>query len=427
MIKISLLTAKYPEEKLDQAPLGIGYLASYLEKNLQDTVLVDLAETKEDITNFKPDILGISSTTQAMNEAILLAKDIKKTLNIPILLGGYHVTALPDQLPDCFDVGIIGEGEITLLELIQDFIKNNYQLVKENLNTIAGLCYKEKNQLIKTNPRSLIDNLDTLPYPRRVLPERRYDVYVFTSRGCPYRCIYCSSTRHWDKFRQFSAEYVVDEMTYLIEEEEANSIYILDDLFIANKKRFSKIVDLILDRKLNEKVFFHGFGRANLLDEETVINLKKINFNAIRIGVETYSERLLKYLKSDSMSTRDTLNAVNLCRKHGLRLRGSFVFGTPGETEEDLEKTYNFIKENKDIFYIGGFYLLVPLPGTPLWDYAKLEGFVSDNMDWSKLDLSFQRKNFDWENFLYLNKDMPRKKFTGIIKRFIEDFEIPIV
>jgi radical SAM superfamily enzyme YgiQ (UPF0313 family) len=289
-----------------------------------------------------------------------------------------------------------------------------------NLADVPGIIYHDEYAEVYTDPREPIKNLDSLPSPK-VNIGKGIDVPMFTSRGCPYNCVFCASTKHWGKFRQFSAEYVKTKIYNLVEAG-AKSILFHDDLFIADFHRFKKIADVV--RHL--PVTFHGFARSNLLSEEVCKLLKVMGFTSIRFGAETGSPKLLKFLKNNSVTIKDHQNAIDNCNKVDLRVGGSFVFGTPGETLEDLELTRDFLRKNAGKFEIMGFYILSPIPGTQLWNYALDKKLVSYDMDWNKLNQDPRRKAFDWDNMIYLGDEIPKDRFIEEVNLIMDEFNVEV-
>jgi anaerobic magnesium-protoporphyrin IX monomethyl ester cyclase len=368
--------------------LGLGYLASSLRKELgYNNVQIKIVRggIEQQIDKFRPDIIGITSLSNRYNRAMRCAK-IAKEYGLPVIIGGMHISVLPANLTSDMDVGVIGEGEETILELVKLFReKGNFD--RNELENIDGVVFNRDNKLIVTNKRKLMEPLDSLPMPARDLFEINKEcTYMFTSRGCPYGCTYCSSSRFWGKVRFFSAEYVVNEIEYLIKEYKVQHILLMDDLFVASKARVRQILDLLEEKDILGKVSFEMQTTSNLVDDELARLLKKMNVRNVSIGFESGCPTILEYLKAGRISIDDHLNAVKILRNHGLQVSGSFIIGSPKETREDFLQTLSFVKKNR---LSGMLLLLTPFPGTPVWDYAKERGLVSDYMDWNCLDLSF--------------------------------------
>ncbi|MBA4416367.1 MAG: hypothetical protein C0392_00425 [Syntrophus sp. (in: bacteria)] len=421
-MKIAFYVAHYPSEEMEQYPLGIGYLAATIVSQLNIPIEnILFARRLEEIISFKPDVLAISSVSQVFNDAVQIAKACRQAINCFTVIGGYHISSLPNLLPETINVGVIGEGEDTLLELI-NHLKDNKLNSDNALKNINGICYHSNGSVLCNLPRPLIEDIDTLPHPLRS-GNFVEDAYLFTSRGCLYKCTFCASCRFWGNIRYHSADYVLDEIRQLVNRHKVRSINILDDVFIAHRERFFSIAEGVLNEGLNKRVSFHGFVRANLVDEEIIKVLKKMNFNSIRFGAETGSSKLLKYLKKGSVTIEQNQRLIDLCNTYGLPVGCSFAFGTPGETEDDLNDTINFLRKNKTKAAIMGFYLLQAVPGTELWSWANEKHLVFENMDWSRLGLDFQKKEFSWENVNYLNAEiLPLLRFKEIVEGIKNEF-----
>jgi radical SAM superfamily enzyme YgiQ (UPF0313 family) len=425
-MKIVLYIASQSEDELahHQFPLGAGYVGAYLEEHLDDVEVVVTAE-REDILKERPDMVGISSVSQCFNGAMAVAQSVKKELSIPIIIGGYHISSLPHRLPRAFDAGVIGEGEKAMLEIVRLF-RDDGALDPARLASIAGICFRDGSGVVKTTPvGEPVNPIDTLPFPKRNISRGARNIHMFTSRGCVYRCKYCASTLHWEKFRAHSAEYVVRELIHLVDEYDAKSIFLLDDLFFADKKRLRAIAGLMETEGLIGRFSLHGFITSNLAKRETLTLARHIGFKSMRFGAETGSDRLLKEMKGSWASVESHQRCIDLCRELGLEVRAAFMFGTPGETEEDIKLTYEFLKRNAGALSIDGFYLTTPIPGTAYWRMAMEKGLVSEEMDWDRLNLDILKveESFDYDKVVYLNEgNMPLKRVVAHIKRFREEF-----
>ncbi|WP_457572980.1 B12-binding domain-containing radical SAM protein [Desulfolithobacter sp.] len=425
-MKIILFVASLPEEQLHkrQLPLGVGYLAAYVEQYLPD-VTVHITADPNEIFRQQPDLLGISSVSQCFNQAHELARQAKERLDIPVILGGYHITSLPHRLQPCFDVGVIGEGERTFFQLVKVILEEE-GLSPERLRNIHGICYHEPGKGIRVTPQATpLADIDELPYPKRNISPGARNIYQFSSRGCIYRCKFCASSRHWRRFRPHSAEYFVKELQHLQQTYNATSIHLLDDLFFADAKRVRDIVRLMHGNNMLGQFHFDSFISSNLASRETLLMAKTMGFNSIKFGGETGSDRLLKQIKGPHASVANHQRCIDLCRELQLDVRASFIFGSPGETEEDLDKTYLFLKKNKGILKIHGFYLTMPIPGTPYWDLALRKGLVSEEMDWSRLNIDYlKQQSFDLDNAIYLNEEnVPRTVLKQYFETFRKEFD----
>jgi radical SAM superfamily enzyme YgiQ (UPF0313 family) len=417
-------------------PLGLGYIASYLRKylNFYDTVIVDKEDFIKKIIKEKPDMVGISSVTEYFPKAKELAEEIKAKLEIPVLVGGIHISLLPQSLPKCFDIGVIGEGEQTILEIVQRYEKFG-EIPKEKLEEINGLVFHKNNKVCITKPRESIRPLDNIPFPARdIFKMKEYlqprflphisgklttGTDLITARGCPYRCIFCSTSLFWKTVRFHSPEYVVNEIKEIIEKYKPESIAISDDLFIIDKNRLKKIVELIKKEKINEQVEFGCYGRANLMTDEICKLLSEMNVKFANFGYESGSDKILNYLKKGTVTVEDNRKSVEICKRYNMTVAGSFIIGNPGETKDDIDLTFKFIKDNPIDSTI--IFILSPYPGTEIWNLAKNQGIVSDDMDWSRLGLGIKGRE---DEIFFLPKDMTKEEFLNKLSEIREFIDV---
>jgi len=395
-------------------PLGLGYLVSSLRSkfgnDLINCKIIDRDIDKE-VLSFEPDIVGITCVSQNYNLAIKYAKTVKK-YKLPVLIGGTHISVLPTTLTRDMDIGVIGEGEETIKELFSIFLKRK-KFEKKDLNKLRGLVFWNKNKLIQTERRAPIIPMDSILIPARDLMKIEQCTHVFSSRGCPYRCVFCASSRFWNKTRFFSAEYVVNEIEYLSKNFGVKEINFWDDLFIVSKERIKQIIHLLGKKKLLGKIIFSCAVRSNLIDESVVRLLKKMNVKNVSMGLESANPRILNYLKGNTINIEDHIRAIKILRRHGIEPSASFIIGSPTETRQEIQQTFQFIKNSG----LRGFniYVLTPLPGTPIWEYAKKRGKVSENMDWDLLNVEFLQNH---KKAIVLSETLTKDELYKLILMF---------
>lgn len=395
-------------------PLSLGYLASYINKYDDENHKIKILEESEridlekEIMGFNPDVIGIGMTSPQFPRSVKIADFIKENLDVPVVVGGVHPTVLPEQTlkGGKFDVGVIGEGEVTFFEIIQS-LKNG-----SGLKHIKGTCYKEGKKIKLADPRPVLKNLDLLPPPARELINmnlylesirdvhiesiRKRSNHIFTSRGCPYNCMYCASfTIHKRGFRMHSPEYVLEEIRKLVKKYKPEVIRIMDDLFIVDKNRVRKICELLIESGLNEKVVFSAEMRANLVskkDVEFMKLLKKAGVVQAEFGFESGSPRVLSYLKGGTVTIKQNHEAIEVCKEAGMRVFGNFMIGTLGETAENIKMTKRFILEHFDDLDAIVINLTTPYPGTELWELCEKKGLLK-GVKWEELNWDFQYFN----------------------------------
>ncbi|HEX9975456.1 MAG TPA: cobalamin-dependent protein, partial [bacterium] len=233
MAKLVLVNHWSPGIGNDKLPLGLGYLASYLKKylNFDDIAIVNTGErTLEKIIAHQPEIVGFTAYTAGYYDVLQLMEQVKNKLQVIVLAGGPHITCLPHKLSRFTDVGFIGEGEQTLLELMHIYLASG-KLLPYDLRQISGIVFWNNERLEFTLPRELIQPIDRIPMPERDLFDMEHflkpsqilmsneflrGTTMLTSRGCPFHCIYCHVSAKWGKPRLHSPDYVVNEMEYLV-------------------------------------------------------------------------------------------------------------------------------------------------------------------------------------------------------------------
>jgi len=377
---------------------GFTSLAAYIrekKKNIEISIVEGL-DIAEEIIRKNPDIVGFTSNTFSYNRVVDLAKKIRGKINSHFLIGGVHITAMPESLDPIFELGTLGEGENTFLKLLELFEEKG-DFLKEELAKISGLVFFSENGMTNTGPAEIIEDIDSLPYAARDLVPMN-EVYLkdqfnlfgtkrtattMTSRGCPYKCRFCGSPVQWGRVRFHSPEYVVGEIEHLVEKYNIDGIMFWDDLFIAPEDRILEIAELVKSKGLHKKIVFTGFARANLINEAVCQALSEMNVKRLIFGFESGSEKILDYLKRSSVTIADNRRAVTLCRKYGITTSSGFIVGTPGETVEDLKMTYDFMKkyplDNTQI------YILTPYPGTEIWKEALEKNLISENINYDDL------------------------------------------
>jgi len=395
-------------------PLSLGYLVSSLRErygnDMIDFRIID-RDVAVTIRSYKPDVVGITSVSQNFNFAMKYAKMAKK-FRIPVLVGGTHVTVLPTSMTRDMDVAVLGEGEEAIKELLEIFLPKKKFAISD-LRRLKGLAFWDGKKIVKTEIRPPIMPMDAIPVPARDLMKIEKCTHVFSSRGCPYRCVFCASSRFWNKTRFFSAKYVVAEIKSLYENYGVREIDFWDDLFIVSKQRIKEIVSLLRKEKLLGKLTFSCAVRSNLIDESMAKLLKKLNVKGVSIGLESGTPRILDYLKGGNVNIKDHMRAIRIFKKYGIEPSASFIIGSPNETREEILQTFKFIKDSKLRGF--GIYVLTPLPGTPIWEYAKERGMVSEKMDWSTLNVEFLENH---ERAIILSETLTKKELYDLILMF---------
>ena len=422
-INILLLNAIDERNLTEKPPLGLGYLASYIKKhggpyNLKYTD----RNIEQTLREFKPHIVCISCVSVNYDRAREIAKKIKefnkKTINI---IGGFHISLEPMSLDKNIDFGLIGEGEEIFHRVVESLVSNNFEIIPEEIKAIPGVVFWENGNLITTQGRGFIKDLDTIPPPDRELLGGSLFSTIITSRGCVYKCIFCTTPNMWgNRMRFHSAEYVVREIEHLLNRYHPDLIYIQDDLFTVNLQRVRKIMHLLKEKGMNRKAYYSFLGRSNNITEEFLEIVKDLKIDSINIGFETANQQILTQTKAAGntegfhhITVEDHINAIKLLNKYGIRFYGYFIIGFPNDTKETIMDTYNFIKK----YNIRGItFKATPFPGTPLWEYAVENRLVKDNsFSYSKLQHGMKLVN---ENEICLSKNLTPGQLNELYAKF---------
>jgi anaerobic magnesium-protoporphyrin IX monomethyl ester cyclase len=387
--KVLFVSAATPYLKSENLirPLWPAYLTAFAKKKFasQDIIFkYGSGDIDRLLRDNSPDILCISSVTQNYEyaEHYAIRAHAQK---IPVIIGGMHISSLPSSLSKDMDVACTGEGEQTFVDLLSlYFDKGKFE--NEDLANIPGVAFHDGEAVATTPTRIDRPEIDDLPHPDRSITGYGRRGYVYTARGCPYTCVFCSCTRFWGKVRYASPAYIVEELHELIDHG-AKVVRFADENFIANVERLRDLAALIDSEGINKKLKFSCWCRANNVTDEIVNLLKTINVVSVKLGLESGNNRVLNYLKGN-VSVEDNRRAVQMLHAAGFQVNADFLFGAPDETEQEIMDTYRFIKRSPIAFF--DINIFSALPGTPVWDLAEKKGLVSGSrMHWGRLNYKF--------------------------------------
>ena len=334
------------------------------------------------IDKFHPEFIGITMPTAKYGIATKIARHIKsRNSNIMVIAGGPHGTILPDETiqSGCFDVVVRGEGEQTIVELIEAVRAGR------PVQDVPGCTIMDRGQVVHALPRPLLQNLDDLPLPAWECidqwREHRPNAFgtVFTSRGCPFECVFCASNKIWGRqVRYMSVDRIMKELQHVHGEFGTGDFSFADDTLILNKKRIEDLCHQIESSQLD--ITWHGEVRAELCDESLLRTMKKAGCTRVRVGIESGSQDILDQIKKN-ISLTDIHRAVRTMRKVGLEVMGYYMSGFPLETPGQVRETINLMKK-LDVD-IPCWSIVTPYPGTELYDMAQAQGTLTGGGDWS--------------------------------------------
>jgi radical SAM superfamily enzyme YgiQ (UPF0313 family) len=391
-------------------------LETYLSSKVEGIETL-VSDTIEDVIAFSPDLFAISAVSASYPLAIEIAKRVKAECGSLAIIGGIHITTCPESFSSTFELGVTGEGENTLVDIVNLF-KSGKTGPNEYAN-IPGVVFDSGKGVIRTKPRPQIADLGTLPIPNRKKWVEKIGVpFLMSSRGCPFKCYFCSACKMWNSVRYYPVDHVVEEIKSIVTDFDPMCIRVFDDIFTLDKGRVKEITSRLIQEGLTKDVSYMCWSRADLIDDEYVDILKKSNFVNIAFGVESGSEELAQKMKGGTFSVAKVQKGIEMLHAADITVSCAFILGTPGETVSDLDKTYAFIENNADKLLDIEVNPMLPYPGTPLWDYAKGRGLVSADMDWTRLSDTGMLVNFDFDNYIYLNEAMPKETFYKYVEKF---------
>ncbi|GAB4484433.1 MAG: radical SAM protein [Thermodesulfovibrionales bacterium] len=400
------------KEDIAVPPLGIAYLAAVLEMEGHTVRIIDgfaegldTAAIEGRIGAFRPDLTGVTGMTPVIDNAFRVIRAARKHSRY-LVLGGPHASMVRQdvfkQAPE-LDFTVQGEGETSIRKLAEALESGL------DLASVPGLITRD----FENPPACAIEDLDSLPLPaRHLLPNDRYRYLlskgrvttIFSSRGCPYQCVFCDKTVFGSKWRARSAQSVLAEIEVVVRDFGVKSIVFYDDLFTVKKDRVIEICKGIIDRRLD--IEWKCEGRVNIVDEESLRWMKKAGCSLIAYGVESGNQHGLDYLNKGT-KVEQIRTAFALTRASGIKPMGYFILGIPVETYEDEIRTIEFAKEIGAAY--AQFSVLSPTPGTKLFDDAVRMGWYREIDAQNPMDRDLKRPAL-------LNENWDEEKLNRILR-----------
>jgi len=381
-------------------PLGIGYLAACVRARGHDVVILDLAKKRmnagqgiRELVALNPDLIGISILSTAYLPARELISEIKRRLpGVPVVVGGPHITALPeDALKNLrVAIGVVGEAELVFPQLV-DRIADGEPIGDE----LPSICRVVDGKVVCSQRLDFFKDLDSLPFPAwdlmdpRTYPDLPHQLLhrefpvgsVMTSRGCPFDCTFCASTTLWGRgWRARSPENVVDEIEMLVKDFQVKEIHIEDDNFTLKRSHAAAVCEEILRRGLDIVWCTPNGVRIDSLDEELVALMKRSGCYGLGFGIESGSQEVLDFNRK-KLDLEKVAAKVEMVKKYGIETNGFFIIGLPGETIETIKETIRFAKRVP--FDRANFGLLAPLPGSDIFQKYVLDKKRGQEIDYS--------------------------------------------
>ncbi|GFE61054.1 B12-binding domain-containing radical SAM protein [Geobacter sp. AOG2] len=404
-------------------PLGIMSIAAWLERHGIEVEIIDCYATPMEVDDLadevirrKPDAVGFSTTTSAFHEGYRIASAVKeRDAGIVTVFGGAHPCTMGAPLLDGFpaiDFLVIGEGEQTMLELAQAGFMG--------AESLPGIAFRRDGRGVATAPRELIANLDDLPFPAyHLLPgfPKRYTLPLFSfptapntsiisSRGCPYACSYCDRSVFSRGFRFNSPEYIVEHVAMLNRNYGIRHVFFYDDLFTFDRKRVAEFCDLKAKKRLN--VTYNCIARLEHVDAELLSLLKRSGCWQVNFGIESGDPEVLrkhrKFYGLDEVGMK-----LQMVKKAGMRVKGLFMIGLPGEDETAIRRTIDYaLSLPLEEINVTKF---TPFPGAPIYKTIREQGEFDEK--WELMNCM---------NFVFVPTGMTKDQLEELYNEFIRRF-----
>lgn len=379
--------------------LGIGYIASWVQKNGCEVAIVDphtfnwdVEKSVQEILKHNPDAVGVHATTNNRFKGIALIRELKKQKpDLFIFVGGPHFALTAENalkiVPE-IDAVVKGEGEITTQELLDAFQKD------KDFNRVLGIFYRGENgEIIETPNRPFAQDIDAFTLNWELFDLDKYHrpidgtdiraIGVMSSRGCPNFCAFCVSAAFWKAILRLRDPIkFVDEVEYLRNKHGFEGFDFWDDTLTVSKEHVKAICNEILRRKLNIK--WYAPTRANTIDKEILTLMKKAGCIRISFGAESGSPRILKIIKK-GITPEQVINAAQISSDLGMKVMINFMVNLPYETRKDLKMTIDLMKKLNSIRNVTAAYgFSIIYPGTEMESIAKKEGWFPEDFSWNE-------------------------------------------
>lgn len=388
-----------PPYRLSQTAfaLGLMWIAAVLKKAGHHVEVIDIDAYNLPMDDYVKELRereydylctgGMITAWNFLRFTCDFVKEIKP--HVKVMIGGGTISSTPKSFVSVskVDVGVIGEGEETVLDLIDAFENGR------SLETVDGIVFRRGDEIIQTKKRKLIQDLDSIPFPawdlfkvgevysrypshHSILHAKRLGS-IYTTRGCPFRCTFCYTEK---TVRQRSIPNVIEEIKQLKERYGIRHIMIADDLFVVRKQRTIEFCETMIREKIN--VTWSATGRCNIIDPEFCKLMKRAGCDFMGLGIESGSDFVLKEIKKNQ-TPKQIIEAVKMVSKAGITPGGTFIIGLPPETKETIRETVGVYKEiNKYRTHVNKFFFATPYPGTPLYDEMVKIGRIKDEISY---------------------------------------------
>lgn len=379
-------------------PIGLALLAARLREQGREVAVYDSfigrggpEGAAREAKRLRPDVVGLPVVTPCATEVYAQAAAVREAHpDAVIVMGNIHADLFAEDIlrRGIADIVVHGEAEDTIVEVDRAIVE------KTDLSTVRGISYRSGDLVVRNPDRPQIEDLDSLPFPAwDLFPMEHYGLFKFAevdtpatlicgSRGCPYRCTFCSLHVMGPRRRKRSVPNLVDEIEWLHERFGMKQVAFVDPIFPISRKEGIAFADELIRRGLHKKVTWVTETRVDLLDEEMLRHCRESGLRRVMFGIEVGDDAVLESLKKKFV-VNESRAAIEMCRKVGVQTVGFFMVGVPGDTMQSIERTIDLACELEPDF--SKFTVFVPYPGTTDYNNLKAQGkLLGDAEDWSR-------------------------------------------
>lgn len=379
-------------------PIGLALLAARLRQRGREVAVYDSfigrggpAGAAREAQRVRADVVGLPVVTPCATEVFEQAAAVRAASpDSVIVMGNIHADLFAEDIlkKGIADIVVHGEAEDTIVDIDRAVVD------KTDLGAVPGISFRRGDTVVRTAERQQIEDLDTLPFPAwDLFPMEHYGLFKFAqvdspatlisgSRGCPYRCTFCSLHVMGPRRRKRSVPNLVDEIEWLHERFGMKQVAFVDPIFPISRKEGIQFADELMRRGLHRKVKWVTETRVDLLDEEMLLRCHESGLKRVMFGIEVGDDAILAGLKKKFV-VDESRAAITLCRKVGIQTVGFFMVGVPGDTPASIERTIDLARELEPDF--AKFTVFVPYPGTTDYNNLKADGkLLGDHEQWSR-------------------------------------------
>jgi len=434
----------YPARQMGYWPsLGLAYVAAALEQEGHSVHIVDRnptfmrggdvdGYTRNSLQAINPDMVGITATTPLMEDVVHILPLVKKECpHSPIVMGGPHVTALPEETLRHYpavDIVVRQEGELTMPEIAAG----------RPLEEILGITWRCNGEIRSNPPRPLIADLDSLPFPARHLYDMEFYLHpdnpvirglegirathIYNARGCYNKCKFCAGAAVFGrKVRSNSPEKIVAEIQHLIDTYQVEGLYFDEDVFFSTRRRAEAICSALIESGIAKQIKWSGLMRADAAPLDILSLMKEAGCVQVEYGFETGSPRMLELIRKGT-TVPQNYEAARNTRKAGLRLLASMVVGFPSETESEFNDTIDFLRNAEPHFI--GFNKFVPLPGSQFYEELLAEGKLVGSGNWDVFHVSGSVPHHELISYCAMEGPLFYRKFCESERDFVHELNM---